>query len=57
MSAARHSSAPMDRSEPDLLKPPVGNKLLFEDSAFIIMASADPIHAKIFTIDPSEEFS
>jgi 3-hydroxyanthranilate 3,4-dioxygenase len=40
----------------DLLKPPVGNKLLFEDSAFVIMAVGGPNSRKDYHHDPSEEF-
>jgi 3-hydroxyanthranilate 3,4-dioxygenase len=37
------------------LRPPVGNKLLFEDSQFIIMAVGGPNSRKDFHHDPSAE--
>ncbi len=39
-----------------LLEPPVGNKLLFEDSQIIVMAVGGPNARKDFHHDPYEEF-
>ena len=39
-----------------LLKPPVGNKQVFRDSEFIIMAIGGPNSRKDFHDDPGEEF-
>lgn len=40
----------------DELRPPVGNKLLFQDGGFIIMAVGGPNARKDFHHDPYEEF-
>jgi 3-hydroxyanthranilate 3,4-dioxygenase len=39
-----------------VLRPPVGNKLVFHDSEFIIMVVGGPNARKDFHVDPSEEF-
>ena len=40
----------------DQLKPPVGNKKLYEDQDFMIFAVGGPNARKDYHIDPSEEF-
>ena len=39
-----------------LLKPPVGNKMVFRDTEFIIMVVGGPNSRSDFHVDPAEEF-
>jgi 3-hydroxyanthranilate 3,4-dioxygenase len=39
-----------------LLKPPVGNKLLFQNDEFIVMAVGGPNSRRDFHVDPAPEF-
>jgi len=39
-----------------LLKPPVGNKVVYEDGDFIIMVVGGPNKRKDYHVDPLEEF-
>ena len=39
-----------------LLKPPVGNKVVYQDTEFIIMVVGGPNSRKDYHVDPAEEF-
>jgi 3-hydroxyanthranilate 3,4-dioxygenase len=40
----------------DLLKPPVGNKMVWQDSELLVMVVGGPNQRKDYHIDPGEEF-
>lgn len=40
----------------DLLKPPVGNKMIWQDSDFLVMAVGGPNQRKDFHVEDGEEF-
>src|SRR5580658_7547361 len=40
----------------ELLRPPVGNKVIYTDSEFIIQVVGGPNARKDFHVDPAEEF-
>lgn len=40
----------------DLLKPPVNNKVIWQDSEFIAMILGGPNKRRDFHVDPSDEF-
>jgi 3-hydroxyanthranilate 3,4-dioxygenase len=40
----------------DLLRPPVGNKVVYQDGEFIVMVVGGPNARKDFHVDPAEEF-
>jgi len=43
-------------SNRELLRPPVGNKVIYGDSDFIVMAVGGPNARKDFHVDPADEF-
>jgi len=46
----------VDRGNRHLLRPPVGNKVVYQDGEFIIMVVGGPNARKDFHVDPAEEF-